>query len=213
MKVETLISRYPVLYHMAEFGSWTNIQREGILSTRAILDCANLSAADRFTIESRHRPSKVIVPIPGKEAITVRDQKPMSDSKLEKCLQDGIKPQQWYEFLNSKVFFWTTEARLLTLLGARAYLNLEHDVLTINTASLVASHIEQILLCHMNSGNTSPWAHPRSFSSFSRIEDYAAKRNGNPVKEVAELVIDYKVSDIRNHVVDVRRMRGPVVLQ
>lgn len=212
MKVEALISRYPVLYHMAEVGSWPNIQREGLLSTKAVLDRANLPAEDRFKIECAHRPKKVIVPIPGKEAIVVRDQKPMSESKLEKCLRDGIKPHQWYEFLNSKVFFWATEARLLTLLSARAYSNLEHDVLTINTASLIAVHTKKTLLCHMNSGNTSPWAHPRSFSSFSRIEDYAIKRNGSPTKEVAELVIDYEVSDIRDHVVEVRRMRGPIVL-
>lgn len=77
----------------------------------------------------------------------------------------------------------------------------------------VASHTEQILLCHMNSGNTSPWAHPRSFSSFSRIEDYTTKRNGTPAKPVAELVIDYEVSDIRDHVVNVRRMKGTLVLK
>lgn len=211
MLIETLVERYPRLYHMAEIGSWPNIQREGLLSTKAVLDRAQLKPETRFEIESEHRPNKILVPIPNSESISIRDQKPMSDAKLQNCLGENISPRQWYEYLNAKVFFWATEQRLSTLLSARAYAALEHDVLTINTASLIAAHAEEIWLCHMNSGNTSPWAHPRSFATFRRIAEYPIKRNGNPLKEVAEVVIDYAVSDIANHVVQVRRMRGNVV--
>jgi hypothetical protein len=37
VKTEHLISRYPVLYHMAEDGSLESIRRLGLLSTSALL--------------------------------------------------------------------------------------------------------------------------------------------------------------------------------
>jgi hypothetical protein len=37
--------------------------------------------------------------------IILRDQLPMPEKALQRCLV-GITPQQWYELLNSFVFFW-----------------------------------------------------------------------------------------------------------
>ncbi len=47
-----LVSRYPVLYHMAEDGSWEGIQRLGFLSTSALLDRFEVRDERRFAIES-----------------------------------------------------------------------------------------------------------------------------------------------------------------
>jgi hypothetical protein len=73
----------------------------------------------------------------------------MSDSRLLWALKDGITPRQSYETLNKKVFFWMREQRLRTLLGARAHRALEHDVLTVNMASLVSAHQFEIWLCQL----------------------------------------------------------------
>ena len=89
---------------------------------------------------------------------------------------------------------------------------LEHDVLVINTASFVAAHENQIWLCHMNSGNTFPVPHKRDLTAFKRIAHYPTKSSGAPAKEVVELVVDYQVLDIAQHVIEVRRMRATEVL-
>ncbi|HEX7891935.1 MAG TPA: hypothetical protein VF522_21485 [Ramlibacter sp.] len=133
----------------------------------------------------------------------------MSDARLANCLQDGITPQQWYEFLNGKTFFWATLARLHTLLAA--YGEQEHDVLIVDTQSLVRAHEAQMWLCHMNSGNTTPWAHPRNYDVFKRIDEYPVTSTGRPAKEIAEVVVDYSVPDIAKHVREVRRMQGQEV--
>lgn len=73
-----------------------------------------------------------------------------------------------------QVFFWAEEHRLHGLLGARDYRNLEHDVLTIDSAPSVREYANNIWLCHMNSGNTWPMLHARGIDIFKRIADYPA---------------------------------------
>lgn len=211
MNPKQLASRYPRLYHMAEADTWQVIKVNGLLSTSAALDFHAVGAPLRETLESCHRPGKVKLGS-GPAAITLRDQIPMPPSRLVQALQDGISPTEWYRLLNAKVFMWAQEHRLLGLLNARHYRNLEHDVLTIDTASLLSVHAPRIWLCHMNSGNTFPIPHRRGATTFRRISDYPCDANGKPVKEVVEVVVDHSVPDIAQHVVEVRRMKGPIVL-
>ena len=132
---------------------------------------------------------------------------------MKKALQDGISPTQWYELLNGKVFMWAEEHRLFGLLNARLYRALEHDVLTIDTASLMAAHEKDAWLCPMNSGNTFPIPHMRGKDTFRRIADYPTRPGSLlPAKEVVEVVVDYEILDIENHVREVRRIRGKTVL-
>ena len=198
---------------MAECGSWPTIETHELLSTTAILDRHRMPGEQRFALESQHRPEKILVQSPHFVDIVLRDQKPMSDSGLLRCLQDELTPQNWYEILNRKSFFWATRDRLSTLLNAGTYSNEEHDVLTIETAPLVHAYLERIQICHMNSGNTKPWPHPRGLSTFVSIENYQTKRNGNPLKPVAELVVDYGVPDIARYVVSVDRMNRDTVIR
>jgi len=137
----------------------------------------------------------------------------MAPDRLAKGLQDGITTEEWYALINGKVFMWAQERRLFGLLGARHYRALEHDVLTINSASLLEEHVDSVWLCPMNSGNTFPIPHRRGKDTFRRLSDYPARSNGRPEKEVVEVVVDYSIPDISDHVIAVRRMRGDVVLQ
>ncbi|MBO1114265.1 hypothetical protein J2P76_20190 [Bordetella petrii] len=191
---------------MAEPGSWPSIRERGLLSTTASLDQSIVTTDLRTQIESARRPQKVVVNLRDGTNLVLRDQKPMSDARLTSCLLDGITPKEWYEFINRKTFFWATQTRLITLL--EAYAESEHDILIVDTASLVAAHEARISLCHMNSGNTTPWAHPRNYEVFKTIASYPATPRGRPHKEVAEVVVDYAVPDIHCHVTAVCRMRG-----
>ena len=212
MDLKALIERYPTLYHMAEQDTWPHIKTKGLLSATAALDRYQMTGDARALLEVSHRPEKVAV---GTDAdrIVLRDQKPMEPSRLETALKGGLTAAQWYEFLNGKVFMWAEEHRLSGLLNARAYRNLEHDVLTIDTAALMAKHADRVWLCPMNSGNTFPMPHARGFETFQRIADYPTKRDGlSPQKEVVEVVVDYSVPDMAEFVREVRRIKGKDVL-
>lgn len=212
MQVADLVARYPRLYHMAERDTWPSIRDRGLFSTVAVLDLFQVNGAQRTALNSTHRPEKVRVGT-GPGEIVLRDQKPMETTRLATALLNGVTPRDWYETINSKVFFWVQEERLHGLLNARPYRVLEHDVLVIDTASFVAAHESKIWLCHMNSGNTFPVPHKRDLTAFKRIASYPTKSSGAPAKEVVELVVDYHVLDIAQHVIEVRRMRAKEVLR
>lgn len=212
MKVEEFVKRYPRLFHMAERDTWPNIKQRGLLSTSAVLDLHGISGDERRRLEREHRPEKVAVGDQD-ERIVLRDQKPMAPDRLEKGLQGGVTTEEWYALINGKVFMWAQEHRLFGLLGARHYRELEHDVLTIDAASLLGKHVDSVWLCPMNSGNTFPIPHRRGKDTFRRFSDYPVRSTGRPEKEVVEVVVDYSVPDISDHVIAVRRMRGDVVLQ
>src|SRR6185312_14586628 len=120
MEPELLIKTFPRLYHMAERDAWPSIRLHGLLSTTALLDLFEIKGAQRIALEEAHRPESVIITHPKYGKATVRDQKPMDDKGLTRCLT-GVTPREWYRILNRKTFFWLTEERFRTLIGARAY--------------------------------------------------------------------------------------------
>ncbi len=120
MTIDELIDSFPRLYHMAEGGTWESIRKHGLLSTTALLDLFELDGQHRRQIESAHRPECVTITHPVHGKAVIRDQKPMQESTLLKCLR-GLTASEWYEFLNRRTFFWLHSDRLTTLLNAKAY--------------------------------------------------------------------------------------------
>jgi hypothetical protein len=205
--VNELARLYPRLYHMAHRDSWASIQEHGLLSTSALLDLFEKNGEEREKLETRHRPESVTITHPVGSAAVVRDQKPMSDEGLRRALgSSGLAPADWYRILNSKVFFWLTEERLARLLGANAYREDEHCVLTVDTRSILADHENDVRLCPINSGCTKPFPWPRDGDTFLTMTDYPfedwfRRRAGHdPVVEVA---IEQGVRDITKYVLRV----------
>lgn len=202
MEVERLVGRYPTLYHMAEDESWESIRRHGLLSTSALLDRFEVEGGERFAIESIRRPEIVRVDHPKHGTALVRDNKPMQEKSLERCLVE-MTPREWYEHLNRRVFFWVEWKRLLKLLGARAYRDRLHLVLEIDTAELLRRHTEKVTLSAINSGATfamNPAS--RGPDTFRRIADHP---EGKPI---VELSLDYAVSDVAEFVLSVSHWHG-----
>ena len=210
-EIDELLDHCPKLFHMAEKDSWASIKERGLLSTSALLDLYQVEGKERHHIEACHRPESVEICLDGLPSAVIRDQKPMSDKGLERCLQDGLSPSDWYRTLNSKVFFWMTEARLTRLLSARAYRNKEHDVLVLDSKSLIDAYRASIWFCPYNSGATKPNPVRRGKETFQRIDDYPYEfwrpRRGRG-ERVVELCVDYSVPDIEAHCIEVRRMNG-----
>ncbi len=181
MTVTEFVRRCPRLYHMAEEGTWGSIARHGLLSTSALLDLFEIHGQRRRAIETRRRPEIVTLVHPVHGHALVRDNKPISDEALRKCLID-MSPKAWYRLLNGKVFFWVTWERLDRLLGARAYRRRRHCVITVDTAALVARDLDRIALSPINSGCTlfKPPMRAMSLCRSSTLEvDALRKRSGS----------------------------------
>lgn len=207
MDVAELIERYPRLYHMAEAGSWPSIRQHGLLSTSALLDLFEVNGDHRRSIESARRPRSVTVEHSEHGTAVIRDQIPLNPTILERCLV-GMTPGEWCETLNRRVFFWVEEERLERLLAARAYRARAHDVLTLDTATLVAVHAPAITLAHLNTGTTVFRAPERGRDTFRTITDYSIEAR----RKVVELAVDYNVADVEEHVLRVETRRGAEVL-
>lgn len=195
---EEIAEIHPQLYHMAEYGSWESIQQRGLLSTTALLNEFAIEGTERDQIESGIRRTSVEIANRNGEIFVIRDQRPMSESKLQGCLQDGLRPVDWYRMLNQRVFFWLTEERLARLMSA--YGDTQHLVLEVDTAELLARHGDRVTLTPMNTGCTSPMAFPRGMSSFLPPNLYPFDENrrkkGGSTKAIVELTVLYSVPDI-----------------
>ncbi|MGV0585279.1 hypothetical protein ABQE45_16190 [Mycobacteroides chelonae] len=98
----------------------------------------------------------------------------------------------------------------------RLYRTREHDVLTVNTASLVKSYESNTRLSPINSGATLwPSAAERGSSTFTSIADYPTDERARRsiVNAANELAVIDSVPDIRDHIVEVERRRGTDILE
>lgn len=203
---EQLADLYPRLYHMAAEGSWRSIRRHGLLCTSALLTLFEVVGEERRRIEEQHRPTSVLIEHPRLGRAVVRDQIPMRERDLERCLCDEMTPREWYRALNAKVFFWPTVARLEKFLGARAYRNQSHLVLTLDTLELVTALGDRVWLSPINSGATRPRAFPRGRGTFARLQHYPfwERRKYGRAGTVAEVALDDSVPDVERFVLEVR---------
>jgi len=198
MTNEELIQNYPRAYHMAEAKTWDSIKKHGLLSTTALLDLFEIGGAERRKLESERRPECVTIKHSLYGTAVIRDQKPMSEKALLKCLV-GATPQQWYELLNRRTFFWLNPDRLNRLLSARAYRDRTHCVITVDTRRLIEGRSDRVTLCPINSGSTIMSAPARSPTSFYPIADYPFdhwKECRGKKNAIAELAVDYAVPNI-----------------
>jgi len=197
---------------MAELGSWPSIRANGLLSTSALLDLFEKRGREREEIESQWRPESVRIHHPSYGVAVIRDQKPLH-SGANRFIK-GMTPNQYYRLLNGKVFFWARRERLVSLLGARAYKDRPHDVLTVDTKSLVRHHENEITLSPINSGAFFGSGERGSFT-FKKIQDYPyeERRKKNHDDAVVELAVEYAVKDMTEHVIKVEEWKGNVPLR
>lgn len=211
MTPELLWTQFPYLWHMAEPGSWPSIRDNGLFSTSALLDRYGIDDVFREAILSKRRPKSVTISRKGLPNAVIRDNIPMSDGALSKCLQDGLTPSDWYRMLNQRTFFWLSRDRLRGLLSARAYRNKPQTILTLETRTLVEAHLERIELSPINSGSTIFNPAPRGKATFRSIADYdyhSWRKKRIATNAVVELIVLDGVPDVRDHVVAVHDVKG-----
>lgn len=213
MTEEDLVALCPRLFHMAEDGAWPSIRDHGLLSTSALLDLYGVTGAARDAVEAQRRPAGFRLERPGLPGATVRDQLPMSDAGLARCLDDELAPSDWYRLLNGRVFFWPSAKRLERLLGARAYRGKAQTVLTLDTASLLAAHGTRVELSPINSGATIFSGPRRGLGTFLPLARYPlaqwrAKRGA--ADAVVEVTVTGGVPDAAAHTLRVQRVLGGV---
>ncbi|MBM3620798.1 MAG: hypothetical protein FJX20_08910 [Alphaproteobacteria bacterium] len=199
------------VYHIAEAENWPSIQRDGLLSARALFERAGARAADRAAVE-KHRPARAVL----SDGTVIRDQSPMPPAALKPCLR-GLTPAQWYQLLNGKVFFWFDEDRVERHLHACR--RTAQIALTIDAEALLARHAARASVAPFNTGNARrkpavrgratfvPWATWRASGWRSESDGLGTALRSKSHKP-AELTIDRAVPDILDFVVARRTVKA-----
>lgn len=205
-ELDEVISDSPYLYHMAMKDSWASIQQHGLLPTNELLDLFEVDDEERTSLTTKRRPQCVKIVHATYGVAIVRDQIPLHDSDLLKCLTGGLTPQDWHAVLNERVFFWLTEERLERLMCAGAYRKSQHLILKVPTGQIIDDFRNSIELSPMNSGCTKPFPHPRGPETFLSIDDYPYEfwkktRKRKAGERVVELTVIGGVPDIAKYVV------------
>jgi hypothetical protein len=214
VNVDELISNYPILYHSTAAGNARAIVDHGLWTTAQIADTAQLDPNQTAAMVAAPRPRAVKLTHPVLGDVQIRDQSPLRPAMLARCLTD-LTPAQWFAILNDRAFFWLHPSRLHSLLSGRRNRDAEHEVVAVDTASLVDVHHDRIRLSPINSGAVLyPNAAARGSHTFTTVSDYpfAERRRTRPVHgAVAELAVIGGVHDVTAHTIKVQRWApGPV---
>lgn len=204
-------NRCPKIYHMSEKGSWSNIQKLGLLSTSALLDCCGCSGDERFEIESKLRERKKIIQHPNLGDIIVRDQIPMLDWPergiyLDKLLDDDTTRQEWLELLNTKVFFWVSKNELTKMICAWQYRGKPQWVITLNTRDLLEQFNGKAYVTYQNTGSlyNGKKRGPKSFIPFNKCP-YSSG--------IIELAIEFGIPNLLDFTISVDEYVGQKVYE
>jgi hypothetical protein len=205
MELQTLISEYPKIYHMAEDGSWENIKKFGLLSTSALLDKWGIQGKVRKAIENEYRPSSITIHSIEFGSATIRDQKAMPPVQLQQCLPKTITVSEWYKYLNERVFFWSNFTGLKFMLSANNYIKKAHTVIAVDTEKLITDYGEKVFLSAINSGSTyckkgKVTPEYRDFNTFKDIKNYSGYW-------LTELTINNGIPDITKYVIWAKRLK------
>lgn len=207
MQVEQLVANHPVLFHMAEDGTWPSIQRHGLLSTRALVDLYDTPPEEREAILHNIRRTSITLVNPIHGTVVVRDQGPLKF--LDRVLEEDTTVQEYLDLLNGRVFFWASRARLLRLLGAKRYRKNHQTVLHVDTGALVQAHPE-MRLAGLNTGSVHvPNMPARGKRTFQAIEDYPydewRRRPGRKDDALVEVTVPYAVPQVKDYLIRVER--------
>lgn len=216
MNPANLVSLYPTLHHMAEGGSWSGIEQVGLRTTRQLVDECAPDPATRHEILGQQRKRSHTLRHPTIGVVTIRDQRPLALHNLKPALTD-MTVEQWLDALNDRVFLWAHPQRLTRLLEARLYRDSIHDVLVVDTASLVETYQDRILLAGMNTGATIfPNATKRGSDTFQPIDSFPfdeRRRAGKAlVDNVVEVCVLDGLHDAKTFVTRVERRKGATVI-
>jgi hypothetical protein len=196
-------------YHLVDAGNWPSVQKLGLMSAARLM-AASGQAEDNM--RRRHRPVAQRLA----SDVLIRNQKPMPPAALARCLKSGLVPEDWFELLNSKVFFWLDIERLNR--QRHACKDAPQIALIIDASSLLANYSTVASVAPINTGNAMRAAAPRNRTTFVPyerwVEDGWAHENipGAPRRPAnhrpVELTIDDAVPDIMEYVVRVVALRA-----
>ncbi|HEY5463227.1 MAG TPA: hypothetical protein VIJ95_08220 [Hanamia sp.] len=110
MEIEKFIQDRPYLYHLtSKENAMKIINQKSLYSTNRLIDLSGNADYQKIKRERRIGHKEIII---GNQSYFLRDQRPISELALSKCLTHNWKVADFLEHLNDRVFMWPTLDRL-----------------------------------------------------------------------------------------------------
>jgi hypothetical protein len=207
---EEIAVRHPVLFHLAEEAGWSTIQKHGLLPSEALVKLFGVDAPRSKHLLTQRRAEAVELRHPVHGRAILNDNRPISDMMLLNCLDDGLKPSDWMQMLNARVFFWPSRRRLETLKGALLNAGRRKVVIEVDTLTLARAYWQRMEIAPFNTGSAIRKPARRGLETYTPVAsmsypDWQKKRGGQDT--VAEVLVVGPVPDLRDHI----RSVAPIV--
>lgn len=186
MEIEKFIQDRPYLYHLTSKGNAKKIiNQKRLFSTNRLIDLSGNADYQKIKRERRIGHKEIII---GNESFFLRDQRPISELALSKCLTHKWKVADFLEHLNDRVFMWPTLDRLWRHYDRYAG---ENPVIFRFPSNEIIELNAQAKFCRLNSGATRANSYlggkapDRGPNTFLKAEKYDL-----PVGSVAEVTFE-----------------------
>lgn len=208
MTPSELSELHPRLFHVTTRGAAEAIRRDGLMSTRRLLEFLGVPEDRLLELTSTRRKTAIRVPDERGNHV-IGDNAPLSEKRLQGRLEDGLTFSEWLRILNDRVFFWTDPARATSLRRSRLNKDLGKELITLETRRLAEVHQSRMEIAPFNTGSTGRQPRPptRGRATFAPLltTDYAAwRRRRGQRDKIVEVVVRDEVPDVADFIIDVQ---------
>lgn len=189
MDIQKFIDTHPLLYHLtAKENLPLIIKHKKIYSANKLID---LSAdVNNNLIKRQRRPEHSKIEI-NNDVVSIRDQRPISEKALQKCLTNNWTCADFYEHLNNRVFAWPTLGRLQKHYDR--YKDENPVIIIFDTIKLFEKNPTP-LFCRLNSGATRANSYLGGVPPSRGIDTFLPANLYNfPVGSVAEVTFEQEL--------------------
>jgi hypothetical protein len=186
MDIQKFINSRPFLYHLT-----CNENAENIIKSRELFSANELiqrTANEQYWPISRQRRAEHVLIVLDRQPIYLRDQRPISEKNLAKCLTDNWKVPDFIEFLNDRVFMWPSISRLSS--HYNRYEREKPVILRFSTEKLINAN-KHVKFCRLNSGATRSNSYLRGAPPARGPQSFLPADQFNfPIGQVAEVTFE-----------------------
>ncbi len=186
MDIKKFIEKKPFLYHLTSSINVDRILDHGVLfSANQLLAMSDHKA--HILIQKQKRKGHLEIQIDGKK-YSLRDQRPISELALGKCLTDGWEVADYLYHLNDRVFMWPTIERLTR--HFKRYQNEKPVIFRFQTDELLRIN-PNAKFSRLNSGATRANSHLGGKPPQRGLETFLSAENYNlTIGSVAEVTFE-----------------------
>lgn len=183
MNIEKFIKERPYLYHLtSRSNSKLIIEEKRIYSANELIKMSKNK--QHLSVQREKRTDHYLISING-NTYALRDQQPISEKALAKCLTDGWSVSDFLFHLNSRVFMWPTLDRLRRHFNR--YKEEKPVIFRFPTEEILAIN-SHVLFCRLNSGATRANSYLGGKPPARGKQTFLpANQFPHPVREVAEV--------------------------